>query len=123
MTPQEATDQANQQKWFEYLSTLQPYLKGNKENPTIELSLILQAFILEAEQSINSIVNEAIKQEKRAKLSKLYKAHDLAIQSSGILAMMMAKNLRQQVRLNEVENKLIELADENRILKAQLDWK
>ena len=123
MTPQEITDQANRQKWFEYLSTLQPYLKGNKESPLIELSLILQRFILEAEQSINSIVNEAIKQEKRAKLSELYKAHDLSIQCSGILVLQNSKNLRQQVRLNEVENLLIDLADENRILKAQLDWK
>ena len=36
MTPQEITDQANKQKWFEYIITLQPYLKGKKEHPTIE---------------------------------------------------------------------------------------
>ena len=123
MTPNDFIKQAEQQKWFEYLSTLQPYLKGNKENPTIELCLILQRFINEAEQSINSIVNEAVKQEKRAKLSELYKAHDLGIQACGIMALQKIKNQRQQVRLNEVETLLIELADENRILKAQLDWK
>ena len=119
----ELIDIAENQKWFEYISTLQPYLKGNKESPLIELTLILQTFILEAEQSINSIQKESIREDKRAKLGKLYQAHDLAIQCSGILVLQNSKNLRQQVRLNEVENLLIDLADENRILKAQLDWK
>ena len=97
MTPQEITDQANKQKWFEYIITLQPYLKGKKEHPTIELCLILQAFILEAELSINSIVNEAVKAEKRAKLSELYKAHDLAIQCSGILVIEFSYPLNERL--------------------------
>lgn len=112
----------SKQKWFEYISTLQPYLKGNKESPLIELTLILQTFILEAEQSINLIQKESIKQDKRAKLGKLYQAHDLAIQSSGILTLMNSKNLRQQIRLNELESTLIELATENKILKDKLEW-
>lgn len=116
------TDIESKQKWFEYISTLQPYLKGNKESPLIELTLILQTFILEAEQSINSIQKESIKQDKRAKLGKLYQAHDLAIQSSGILTLMNSKNLRQQVRLNELESTLIELAAENKLLKDKLEW-
>ena len=122
MTTQEITDIESKQKWFEYISTLQPYLKGNKESPLIELALILQTFILEAEQSINLIQKESIKQDKRAKLGKLYQAHDLAIQSSGILTLMNSKNLRQQVRLNELESTLIELAAENKILKDKLEW-
>lgn len=112
----------SQQRWFDYISTLQPYLKGNKESPLIELTLILQTFILEAEQSINLIQKESIKEDKRAKLGKLYQAHDLAIQSSGILTLMNSKNLRQQVRLNELESTLIELAAENKILKDKLEW-
>ena len=110
------------QRWFDYISTLRPYLKGNKESPLIELTLILQAFILEAEQSINLIQKESIREDKRAKLGKLYQAHDLSIQSSGIMTLMNSKNLRQQVRLNELESILIELAAENKILKDKLEW-
>lgn len=122
MTPQELREVEAKKKWFDYISTLQPYLKGNKESPLIELTLILQAFILEAEQSISSIQKESVREDKRAKLGKLYQAHDLSIQSSGIMTLMNSKNLRQQVRLNELETTLIELAAENKILKDKLEW-
>ena len=114
---QELQELQDRQKWFDYISTLRPYLADGKESPLIELSLILQTFIDEAEQSINSIVNEAIKQQKRAKLSELYKAHNMAIQSAGVLALLQMKNKRQSIRLNEVESMLIELAAENKRLK------
>ncbi|NBU80620.1 MAG: hypothetical protein EBS55_03090 [Flavobacteriaceae bacterium] len=117
MTPQELQELQDRQKWFDYISTLRPYLVDGKESPLIELSLILQTFINEAEQSINSIVNEAIKAQKRAKLSELYKAHNMAIQSAGVLALLKMKNKRQSIRLNEVESMLIELAAENKRLK------
>lgn len=117
MTPQEAKEIQAKQKWFEYISTLMPYLKNSKVSPLTELTLILQGFILEAEQSIDLIQKESIKQEKRAKLGKLYEAHDLAIQGSGVLAMMNLKIERQSLRLNEVEGLLIELAAENKRLK------
>jgi hypothetical protein len=117
MNTQEIFELESRQKWFEFISTLQPYLKNGKENPLIDLTLILQTFINEAEQSINSIVNEAIKAQKRAKLSELYEAHNIAIQSAGILALYKLKNERQALRLNEVEGLLIELAAENKRLK------
>jgi hypothetical protein len=117
MTPQEIAELADRQKWFEYISTLHPYLSNKKELPIIEICLILQTFINEAEQSINSIVNEAIKQQKRAKLSELYKAHNIAMQSAGIMTLYKMKNERQALRLIEVETLLIELAAENKRLK------
>lgn len=122
MTPQELRKIQFQQKWFEFICTLRPYLNKKQDSPIFQLNAILSTFILEAEQSINSIQNEAIREDKRAKLAKLYEAYNLATQSMGIQVIYEQKNLRLQTRLNELENTLIELADENRILKAQLDW-
>jgi hypothetical protein len=47
----------------------------------------------------------------------LYECYNLATQSMGIQVIYEQKNLRLQVRLNEVENLLIELAAENKRLK------
>ena len=117
MTPQEAEEIAENQKWFEFISTLRPYLSKKQESPIFELNAILSAFILEAEQSIDLIAKDSLRQEKRAKLAKLYEAYNLATQSMGIQVIYEQKNLRLQVRLDEVENLLIELAAENKRLK------
>jgi hypothetical protein len=117
MTPQEAKEIQENQKWFEFISTLRPYLNKKQESPIFQLNAILSAFILEAEQSINLISKDSLRQEKRAKLAKLYEAYNLATQSMGIQVIYEQKNLRLQVRLDEVENLLIELAAENKRLK------
>ena len=122
MTPKELTDIAENQKWFEFISTLRPYLNKKQESPIFELNAILSTFILEAEQSIDLIAKESIREDKRAKLSKLYQAYNLATQSMGIQVIYEQKNLRQQVRLNELENNLIELAAENKLLKEKLEF-
>lgn len=118
----ELTDIAENQKWFEFISTLRPYLNKKQESPIFELNAILSNFILESEQSINSIAKESIREEKRAKLSKLYQAYNLATQSMGIQVIYEQKNLRQRVRIGELENTLIELAAENKLLKDKLEW-
>jgi hypothetical protein len=118
----ELTEIAENQKWFEFISTLRPYLNKKQESPIFELNAILSNFILESEQSINSIQKESIRQEKRAKLSKLYECYNLATQSMGIQVIYEQKNLRQRVRLNELETTLIELAAENKLLKDKLEW-
>jgi hypothetical protein len=117
MTPQEAKEIQANQKWFEFISTLRPYLNKKQESPIFQLNAILSTFILEAEQSIDLIAKDSLRQEKRAKLSKLYEAYNLATQSMGIQVIYEQKNLRLQVRLDEVENLLIELAAENKRLK------
>jgi len=117
MTPQEATEIQANQKWFEFISTLRPYLNKKQESPIFELNAILSTFILEAEQSIDLIQKDSLRQEKRAKLAKLYEAYNLATQSMGIQVIYEQKNLRLQVRLDEVETLLIELAAENKRLK------
>jgi len=118
----ELTEIAENQKWFEFISTLRPYLNKKQESPIFELNAILSNIILESEQSINSIQKESIRQEKRAKLSKLYECYNLATQSMGIQVIYEQKNLRQRVRLNELETTLIELAAENKLLKDKLEW-
>jgi len=118
----ELTEIAENQKWFEFISTLRPYLNKKQESPIFELNAILSNFILESEQSINSIQKESIRQEKRAKLSKLYECYNLATQSMGIQVIYEQKNLRQRVRLNELETTFIELAAENKLLKDKLEW-
>jgi hypothetical protein len=105
------------QKWFEFISTLRPYLNKKQESPIFQLNAILSAFILEAEQSIDLIAKDSLRQEKRVKLAKLYECYNLATQSMGIQVIYEQKNLRLQVRLDEVENLLIELAAENKRLK------
>jgi hypothetical protein len=122
MKMKELTEIAENQKWFEFISTLRPYLNKKQESPIFELNAILSTFILESEQSINSIPKDSIKQEKRVKLSKLYQAYNLATQSMGIQVIYEQKNLRQQVRLNELETTLIELASENKLLKDKLEF-
>jgi hypothetical protein len=117
MTPQEAKEIAANQKWFEFISTLRPYLNKKQESPIFQLNAILSTFIIEAEQSIDLIAKESLRQEKRAKLSKLYECYNLATQSMGIQVIYEQKNLRLQVRLDEVETLLIELAAENKRLK------
>jgi hypothetical protein len=117
MTPQEAKEIQANQKWFEFISTLRPYLNKKQESPIFQLNAILSTFIIEAEQSINLIAKDSLRQEKRAKLAKLYEAYNLATQSMGIQVIYEQKNLRLQVRLDEVENLLIELAAENKRLK------
>jgi hypothetical protein len=117
MTPQELEEIQANQKWFEFISTLRPYLSKKQESPIFQLNAILSTFILEAEQSIDLIVKDSLRQEKRAKLAKLYEAYNLATQSMGIQVIYEQKNLRLQVRLDEVENLLIELAAENKRLK------
>lgn len=118
----ELTDIADNQKWFEFISTLRPYLNKKQESPIFQLNAILSTFILEAEQSIDLIAKDSIKQEKRSKLSKLYECYNLATQSMGIQVIYEQKNLRLQVRLNELENNLIELAAENKLLKDKLEF-
>ena len=118
----ELTEIAENQKWFEFISTLRPYLNKKQESPIFELNAILSTFILESEQSIDLIAKDSVKQEKRAKLSKLYQAYNLATQSMGIQVIYEQKNLRLQVRLNELENNLIELAAENKLLKDKLEF-
>ena len=118
----ELTEIAENQKWFEFISTLRPYLNKKQESPIFQLNAILSNFILESEQSIDSIAKDSVKQEKRAKLSKLYQAYNLATQSMGIQVIYEQKNLRLQVRLNELENNLIELAAENKLLKDKLEF-
>ena len=113
----ELTEIAENQKWFEFISTLRPYLNKKQDTPIFQLNAILSTFILEAEQSIDLITKDSLRQEKRAKLSKLYECYNLATQSMGIQVIYEQKNLRLQVRLNEVENLLIELAAENKRLK------
>jgi hypothetical protein len=105
------------QKWFEFISTLRPYLNKKQESPIFQLNAILSTFILESEQSIDLIAKDSVRQEKRAKLGKLYECYNLATQSMGIQVIYEQKNLRLQVRLDEVENLLIELAAENKRLK------
>lgn len=122
MTPQELTDIAENQKWFEFISTLRPYLNKKQESPIFELNAILSNFILESEQSIDLIAKDSVKQEKRAKLSKLYECYNLATQSMGIQVIYEQKNLRQRVRIGELENTLIELAAENKLLKDKLEF-
>ena len=122
MNTQELTEIAENQKWFEFISTLRPYLNKKQESPIFQLNAILSNFILESEQSIDLIAKDSVKQEKRAKLSKLYECYNLATQSMGIQVIYEQKNLRQQVRLNELENTLIELAAENKLLKDKLEW-
>jgi hypothetical protein len=117
MTPQELEEIQANQKWFEFISTLRPYLNKKQESPIFQLNAILSTFILESEQSIDLIVKDSLRQEKRAKLAKLYEAYNLATQSMGIQVIYEQKNLRLQVRLDEVENLLIELAAENKRLK------
>ena len=117
MTPQEAKEIQANQKWFEFISTLRPYLNKKQESPIFQLNAILSTFIIEAEQSIDLIAKDSLRQEKRAKLAKLYEAYNLATQSMGIQVIYEQKNLRLQVRLDEVENLLIELAAENKRLK------
>jgi hypothetical protein len=117
MTPQEAKEIQAKQKWFEYISTLMPYLNKKQDSPIFQLNAILSTFILEAEQSIDLIQKDSLRQEKRAKLAKLYEAYNLATQSMGIQVIYEQKNLRLQVRLDEVETLLIELAAENKRLK------
>jgi hypothetical protein len=117
MTPQELEEIQANQKWFEFISTLRPYLSKKQESPIFQLNAILSTFILESEQSIDLIVKDSLRQEKRAKLAKLYEAYNLATQSMGIQVIYEQKNLRLQVRLDEVENLLIELAAENKRLK------
>jgi hypothetical protein len=117
MTPQEAKEIQANQKWFEFISTLRPYLNKKQESPIFQLNAILSTFIIEAEQSIELIAKDSLRQEKRAKLAKLYEAYNLATQSMGIQVIYEQKNLRLQVRLDEVENLLIELAAENKRLK------
>jgi hypothetical protein len=117
MTPQEAKEIQANQKWFEFISTLRPYLNKKQESPIFQLNAILSTFILEAEQSIELIAKDSLRQEKRAKLAKLYEAYNLATQSMGIQVIYEQKNLRLQVRLDEVETLLIELAAENKRLK------
>jgi hypothetical protein len=117
MTPQEAKEIAANQKWFEFISTLRPYLNKKQDSPIFQLNAILSTFIIEAEQSIDLIAKDSLRQEKRAKLAKLYEAYNLATQSMGIQVIYQQKNLRLQVRLDEVENLLIELAAENKRLK------
>ena len=117
MTPQEAKEIAANQKWFEFISTLRPYLNKKQDSPIFQLNAILSTFIIEAEQSIDLIAKDSLRQEKRAKLAKLYEAYNLATQSMGIQVIYEQKNLRLQVRLDEVENLLIELAAENKRLK------
>ena len=122
MNTQELTEIAENQKWFEFISTLRPYLNKKQESPIFQLNAILSNFILESEQSIDLIAKDSVKQEKRAKLSKLYQAYNLATQSMGIQVIYEQKNLRLQVRLNELENTLIELAAENKLLKDKLEF-
>ena len=122
MNTQELTEIAENQKWFEFISTLRPYLNKKQESPIFQLNAILSNFILESEQSIDLIAKDSVKQEKRAKLSKLYECYNLATQSMGIQVIYEQKNLRLQVRLNELENTLIELAAENKLLKDKLEW-
>jgi hypothetical protein len=117
MTPQEAKEIQAKQKWFEFISTLRPYLNKKQESPIFELNAILSTFIIEAEQSIDLITKDSLRQEKRAKLAKLYECYNLATQSMGIQVIYEQKNLRLQVRLDEVETLLIELAAENKRLK------
>ncbi len=117
MTPQEAKEIQANQKWFEFISTLRPYLNKKQDSPIFQLNAILSTFIIEAEQSIDLISKDSLRQEKRAKLAKLYEAYNLATQSMGIQVIYEQKNLRLQVRLDEVENLLIELAAENKRLK------
>jgi hypothetical protein len=117
MTPQEAIEIQENQKWFEFISTLRPYLNKKQDSPIFQLNAILSTFILEAEQSIDLIAKDSLRQEKRAKLAKLYECYNLATQSMGIQVIYEQKNLRLQVRLDEVENLLIELAAENKRLK------
>ena len=108
---------AQNQKWFEFISTLRPYLNKKQDSPIFQLNAILSTFIIEAEQSIDLIAKDSLRQEKRAKLAKLYEAYNLATQSMGIQVIYEQKNLRLQVRLDEVETLLIELAAENKRLK------
>ena len=117
MTPQELEEIQANQKWFEFISTLRPYLNKKQESPVFQLNAILSTFIIEAEQSIDLIAKDSLRQEKRAKLAKLYECYNLATQSMGIQVIYEQKNLRLQVRLDEVENLLIELAAENKRLK------
>jgi hypothetical protein len=117
MTTQELEEIQANQKWFEFISTLRPYLNNKQDSPIFQLNAILSTFILEAEQSIDLISKDSLRQEKRAKLAKLYEAYNLATQSMGIQVIYEQKNLRLQVRLDEVENLLIELAAENKRLK------
>lgn len=122
MKMKELTEIAENQKWFEFISTLRPYLNKKQQSPIFELNAILSTFILESEQSIDLIQKDSVKQEKRAKLSKLYQAYNLATQSMGIQVIYEQKNLRLQVRLNELETTLIELASENKLLKDKLEF-
>jgi len=109
-----AADEMNRREKF----ILAHYVKSEEgPNKRIDAIFVLQRFILESEESISKIENEALREIKIGKLKELYYIHDAWSEIVAADMFIRRKNEILLKRVIELESTLIELAAENKRLK------